>query len=244
MDPDAVGASVAVAVVDEGAVHLRYGRFLHVDFAPDDAAVLGARRRERHVGVHDFAEALHVEYRVSGIEHDFLDDVAHGVAGHEERVGHGNLDADAAVHGGPVFGVHDIHLVGPARPHLFLEVQVDGQRVARYVTAGIVAEGLPVFAVAQGVAFFGFDVQNAVTGVDDGCVGEVRQFVRVDGEVDVLVVGGVGLERDAHKVGSRRQRLRLGDVFGLDSELRVVVADGDALVIEGVKHVERDALGV
>ena len=35
---------------------------------------------------------------------------------------------DAAVHDGPVFGVHDVHLVEPACPHLFVQVQVDRQR--------------------------------------------------------------------------------------------------------------------
>ena len=141
---------------------------------------------------------------------------------------------------GPFFDVSDIDGVNATCPKLFVLVQVDGERVAANVTACRISKRLPVLVHTKRVLLD--DIGNeTVAGVDNISKRDVRKFCRRDGEIDILEFFRVVLERDAHVVRSRRERLRAGNRRGVDGKHREVVRNCDAVVVDGVLLGEGDS---
>ena len=182
--------------------------------------------------VNDFVGCLDKERSAAFHEHHFANGVTHRIAYDKVRSRGRNLDGNAAVNGGPFFGVHHMNRIRTTGPKLFGFVEVNGQGIARNIAAEFVTKCVPVRV----------KVYDKVGRILDACKCNVRQFVRFNGERNILVVIRVALEAHANVVVSRRQSLSLRDGLGVDGNHREIVAYRNAAVVGGIERLESDTV--
>ena len=175
-------------------------------------------------------------------EQDFINGFPHGIANNQVRGRSRNLHRNATINRSPFFGIHDVHRIRAAGPHLFALHLANGQGIAHDIAAHRISEGTPELFVECRVRIFGiFIIYNKVRGILDTCKGEVRQFIRIDRERDILVFIRIFLEANADVVVSRRKCLRLGNFPDIDRHHREIVRDDNACIVNRIESLERHA---
>ena len=172
-------------------------------------------------------------------EQNFIDGVSHGIANDQVRRRCRNLHCNAAINRSPFFGIHDVHRIRAAGPHLFALHQANGQGITHDIATHRISEGIPEQFVECRVRIFGiFVIYDKVRGILDACKSEVRQFIRIDGKGNILVFVRVTLETNADVVVARRQSLSLANFPDINSHYRKIVAHDDACIVNRIKNLE------